>query len=100
MPTHKSKEKYNYTFARPTQCSQLPLLHQEKMHSKIGKHDERAAIDAQPNAILPQRLHVEAKAAQNRGARNLNVQAVFVIDEREVLDFVDNQAFKGIVEYR
>jgi hypothetical protein len=81
-------------------CSRLPLLHQQQMHSKIGKHNECTTIYGQPNTILPQRLHVEAKAAENRRARDLNVQTVFVVNEREVLDFIDNEAFKGIVKYR
>lgn len=70
------------------------------MHSRIRQNDERTAIHSQPNTISPERLHIEAKAAQDGGARHFDIEAVFVVDEREVFDFVNDEAFESVVEYR
>jgi SPX domain protein involved in polyphosphate accumulation len=78
----------------------LPLLHQQQMHSKVRKHNKSAAIYTQTNTIPPQCLHIEAKAAQNSRAGDLDIDAVFMVNEAEVLDLVDNQAFECVVEYR
>lgn len=69
------------------------------MHSKVRQNDEGATIDSQPNTILPQSLDVEAEGAENSGARDFNVEAVFVVDEGEIFDFVHNEAFECVVEY-
>ena len=68
------------------------------MHSRIRQHHKRTGKHTQPNTILPQRLCVETKRAEDSGARDFNVEAVFVVDEGEVLDFVDDEAFEGVVE--
>jgi hypothetical protein len=68
------------------------------MHSKIGQQDKRAAKHTQTNTILPQSLGVEAKGAKNSGARNLNIETIFVIDEGEVFDFIYNEAFESVME--
>jgi len=68
------------------------------MHSRICQHHKRARKHTQPNTILPQRLRVETKRAEDSGARDFNVEAVFVVDEGEVFDFVDDEAFEGVVE--
>jgi hypothetical protein len=69
------------------------------VHSEIRKQHERTAKYTQPDAVLPQRLRVEAKGAQDSGAGNLNIETVFVVDEGEILDFVYDEAFEGVVEY-
>lgn len=68
------------------------------MHRRIRQHDKRSTIYTQPYTIPPQRLHIEAKAAQDSGAGDFNVETVFVVDEREVFDFVYDEAFKSVVE--
>jgi hypothetical protein len=47
---------------------------------------------------LPQSQGREAERAENSGAGDFNVEAVFVVDKGEVSDFVDDETFKGIVE--
>lgn len=68
------------------------------MHSQVRKHHKRTTKDSQTDTVLPQRLCVEAKRAQDSGARDFDIKAVFVVDEREVFDFVDDEAFEGVVE--
>jgi hypothetical protein len=70
------------------------------VHCEIGKNNKHSTVYAKANAIHPQRLHVEAKAAQDSRARDLNVETILVVDETEVLDFVDDESFKGVVKYR
>lgn len=70
------------------------------MHRTIRQHDERRAKHSKTNDILPQSLCIEAKGAQNRRPRNFNVDAVFVVDQAEILDFIDDDAFKSVMEYR
>jgi hypothetical protein len=70
------------------------------MHSEIRKQHKRTTKYTQPNAVLPQRLRVEAKGAKDSRAGNLDIETVFVVDEREIFDFVYDEAFKGIVENR
>lgn len=68
------------------------------MHGEIGKDDKRASKHSQTNAVLPQSCGVEAERAEDSRARDFNVEAVFVVDEGEVFDFVDDEAFEGVVE--
>jgi hypothetical protein len=84
---------YKYT------TSILSLLHQQQMHGRIRKHDESTAVDTQPDAISPKRLYVKAKAAQDSRARDFDVQAVLVVDEREVLNLIHDETLEGVVEY-
>jgi hypothetical protein len=70
------------------------------MHREIRQHNKRTPVDTKTNTIPPQRLDVESKRAQDGGARDFNVEAVFVVDEGEVFDFVYDEAFEGVVEYR
>ena len=68
------------------------------MHRKISQEDKSPAVHTQPYAILPQSLYVEAKGAEDGGSGDFNVKTVFVVDEGEVFDFVDDEAFEGVVE--
>jgi len=88
-------QAYKYT---PCLYLLLSLLHQQQMHSQVRQHYKRAAIYSEANTIPPQRLHIEAKAAQDSRPRDFDVQSVLVVDEREVLDLVYNQAFERVVE--
>lgn len=68
------------------------------MQRRVAQHSKDRAHDSQSHHVIPQSQHVEAKRAQNRAARNLDVEAVLVVDEREVAHFVDDQAFEAEVE--
>jgi hypothetical protein len=78
----------------------LPLLHKQHMHCQVRQYNERTPVDPQTNTIPPQRLHIEAEARQDSRARDFDIKPVLVVDEREVFDLVNNEAFKGVVEYR
>ena len=68
------------------------------MHSDVRNDDERAGHDAQRNDIGPQRHGVETERAENGGAGHFDVEAVFVVDEGQVADFVDDEGFEAVVE--
>lgn len=70
------------------------------MHRRIRQHDKRATKHREADTILPQGSGVETKRAENRGAGDFDVEAVFVVDEGEIFDFVDDEAFEGVVEDR
>jgi hypothetical protein len=69
------------------------------MHSKISEHNEGAAEHGESNAIRPQSLRVEAEGAKDGRTRDLDIETVFVVDEGKVFDFVDDEAFEGVVKY-
>jgi hypothetical protein len=68
------------------------------MHGEVCEENECPTVHTKPYAILPQSLNVEAEGAENGRAGDFNVKAVFVVDEGEVLDFVDDEAFESVVE--
>jgi hypothetical protein len=70
------------------------------VHCQIRKNNKHSTIYAKANAVHPQRLHIEAKAAQDSRARDFNVKPVLVVDETEILDFIDDESFEGVMEYR
>lgn len=69
------------------------------MHSRIRNDDKRGRKHSQADDIAPQRKGVKAKGAQDRSAGDLDVEAVLVVDEREVGHFVDDEGLEAIVEY-
>lgn len=75
-------------------------LYQQNMHRSVRNDDESAGKDGEANYIGPEGKGVEAKGREDGGSRDFNVEAVFVVDEGEVFDFVDNQAFEAVMEYR
>jgi hypothetical protein len=43
-------------------------------------------------------LHVEAKGTKDGRARDLNIESVFVVDKTDIFNFIDDEAFEGVVE--
>jgi hypothetical protein len=76
----------------------LPLLHQQEMHTPISQHDENRAENRQAHHIHLQRSIIEAERAQDRSARDFDIETVFMVDEAERPDFVDDEALKAVVE--
>lgn len=70
------------------------------MHSRVSNHNESTREDGKPNDIVPQAAVVESESAEDGGAWNFNVEAIFVVDQGEVFDFVDDEAFEPVVEDR
>lgn len=68
------------------------------MHAGISEDDEDGAENSQANGILPKRKNIKAETAQNSGTRNLDVKTILVVNERKVLDLIDNKALEAIVE--
>lgn len=70
------------------------------MHRSVSNNDESAGKDGKAYDIGPEGERVEAKGREDGGSGDFNVEAVFMVDEGEVFDFVDNEGFKAVVEYR
>ena len=68
------------------------------MQRRIREHDKRTTKHRKTDAIPPQRQHVKAKGRQDGRAGDLNVDAVLVVDEREIADLVDDEALEAVVE--
>lgn len=76
------------------------LLDQQDMHRSVSDDDESAGKDGEANDICPECKCVEAKRREDGGSGDFNVKAVFMVDEGEVSDFVHNEGFESVVEYR
>ena len=70
------------------------------MHGGIRKNNEYTAKDGQADAVTPKSHNIETEGAEDGGTRNFDIQAVFVVHETEIFDFIDNETFEGIVEDR
>jgi len=82
----------------PLCTTALPLLYKQKVHREVGEDHKHARKYTQPNHISPQRHHIKPKRAQDGRPRHLDINAVLVVHERQVLDFVDNKSFESVVE--
>ena len=78
----------------------LTFLHKQDMHRRVRDDDERCCEDTKSDDVRPQSTVVESKCAQDRGPRDFDIETVFVVDEGQILDFVDDQSFKAVVEDR
>lgn len=78
-------------------CSS-PLLYKQNMHRSIRNDNKHPRDHPQPDHIPPQRLCVEPECTEDRRSRNLDVQAVFVVDQRQERHFVDNERLESVVE--
>ncbi len=70
------------------------------MHRDISNYNERGRKNAEADNVIPQSTIVEAKGTEDGCAGDFDVQAVFVVDQGEVFDFVDDETFEAVVEDR
>lgn len=84
----------------PVETGLLPLLYQQNMHRTIGNDDEHPRDHPQADDILPQSLRVEPECTEDGCSGDLDVQAVFVVDQGQERDFVDDQGLESVVENR
>ena len=68
------------------------------MHRQISNHNESSRENGESDDIRPQAAVIKSERAENGCARDFDIQAVFVVDQGEVLDFIDDETFKPIVE--
>ena len=68
------------------------------MHRNVRNHNERGREHRKADDIIPQRRIIESERAEDGGAGDFDIQAVFVVDEGEVADFVYDEAFEAVVE--
>lgn len=74
------------------------LLDEQEMHGCVGHDDGNTWDNAQTGYVIPQGEVVEAKRTQNRRTRNFDVEAIFMINQRQESDFVYNQSLECIME--
>lgn len=70
------------------------------MHRCICNDNKGPGEHGQTRNIVPIGQSVESKGTQDRCTRYLDVETIFVIDQGEEGDLVDNEGFKSIVEDR
>lgn len=70
------------------------------MHRRICHDHEYSAKHGEPDGVGPQRLHVEPKGAEDGRAGDLDVDAVLVVRQGNILDLVNDEALEAVVEYR
>ncbi len=70
------------------------------MHRNVSNHDERGRKNGQSHNIIPQSTIVEAESAEDGCAWYLDVETVFMVDQGEVFDFIDDEAFEAVMEDR
>ncbi len=68
------------------------------MHRKVSNHNKRGREDGQAYNIVPQRTVVEAESTEDGCAWDFDVETVLFVDQGEVFDFVDDEAFEAVVE--
>jgi hypothetical protein len=68
------------------------------MHGRIGKQHESGTKHGETDGVAPEGEHVEAEGREDGGAGDLDVDAVLVVDEAQVLDLVDDEALEAEVE--
>lgn len=78
----------------------LSFLNKQEMHSSICDDDKGSGDDREANDVEPVSLGIKAKSAQDGCARNLNVEAVLMVDQSKEGDLVDNESLEAIVENR
>lgn len=100
LVTTTSRTNNNYTLFRagPGKDSTSSPLDEQQVHAGISEDDEDGAENSQANGILPQRKNIKAETAQNGGTRNLDIKTILVVNERKILDLIDNKALEAIVE--
>jgi hypothetical protein len=76
----------------------LPSFYQQQMHSEVCQNHKGSSEHREADAVFPQGHGFEAEGAEDGGTGDFNVQAVFVVYERQISDFVDDETFEGIVE--
>lgn len=70
------------------------------MHRGVRYHDEGSREDPEAQDVSPISKNVETKGAENGCARHFNVKPVLVVDQSQIFDFVHDQSFKSVMEYR
>lgn len=70
------------------------------MHSCVCDDDKSSRDNREANDVEPVGLGIEAKGAQDGCARNLNVEAVLMVDQSKESDLVDNESLEAVVENR
>lgn len=68
------------------------------MHRAIGHDNKHPRNHPQPNDIPPQSLRVESKCAEDGCPRNLDIQSILVVNQRQERHFVDNKRLESVVE--
>ena len=69
------------------------------MHGSVCYHRKCGCEYSQTNRVHPHRLYIETEVAEDGAAWHMNVQAILLLRQRQVLDLIDNESLKPKVEY-
>lgn len=70
------------------------------MHGGVSYYDEGSREDPEAKNVGPVCKNVETEGAQDGGAGYFDVEAVLVVDQSEIFDFVHDESFKPVMKYR
>ena len=70
------------------------------MHRRVCQHQECGAVYSQSNRIGTEIFITEPKGAENGSTRNFNIETILLVHESELGDFIDNEPFEAVMEYR
>lgn len=76
----------------------LSLLDKQEMHRAVCNDDKGPRNHSKADHIMPISKGVEAKCAQDGGSGNLDVKTIFVVNQGEEGDLVNNKSFEAIME--
>jgi hypothetical protein len=91
---------HHHHHSTPLHSTPLPPLHQQEVQPSIPQHQKHTTNNPQPSHIMPQRQDIKPETAQDSTAGHFDVEAVLLVDERQVAHLVDDQAFEAEVEDR
>lgn len=66
----------------PHAAAQLSPFNKQEMHRYVCNHKEGPRENGQSNHILPECECIESKGTENRSPRNLDIESIFVVDQR------------------
>lgn len=70
------------------------------MHGSVRHDDKYTREYSKADYIRPKCEGIDAKSAEDRCARDLDIEAIFVVDESEICNLIDAESFEAIVKYR
>ena len=92
----------NFRLRRNAQeeCQISPLLYQQEVHRHVCQQQECGAVYSQSDSIRTEVVVIESKRAENGSAGNFNIETILLVHESELGNFIDDEPFETVMEYR
>ena len=70
------------------------------MHGGVSYYDECSREDPEAKNVRPVCKNVKTKGTEDGSAGHFDVEAVLMVDQSEIFDFVHDESFKTVMKYR